>query len=495
MFKTTTAPSTPINVGENSTIDPSSRMENGHSSNETTSLLWSPQGVRKKQIVLEKNAMRNIKVLCYGLIIFELGKVLLYGVFNNETSGEIYSDDAQARTDLTVIYYRFTSVMVMILLGFAYNSVQSSDGAISNIGFTLLLTTVVIQFAVLTNSFFQSCVDGIGGYTGSLSYDIYNLQDSSFAAFAIVISSSSFGSSLAPVQMLIVALIQTIAYSILNKYLLSFLDLYDPGQIYGVHLFSATYALSFSWFIRSSRFKFDSIKEVDPSVVFLGTIFLYIFWPNFVSGHYTANSNQSQFGYVNTFTCITASTVTSFTAAFLIDNETKISTYDIRNAIVSGGIAIGGIATLRIGSYIVIIIGILASFISIATHTKLSPYLLREYHVFDASGVLGTHGMCGLFGSIVSVLVAAYKASVDSTDVSEYGNSYASQWWRQLVAIFLVIGVSFFFGCVTGMVHNISVKLINKEMEIDDDSIPENSKDGLYWLKLSETAKKLYHRD
>jgi ammonia channel protein AmtB len=192
---------------------------------------------------------------------------------------------------------------------------------------------------------------------------------------------------------------------------------------------------------------------------------------------------------------ITASTVTSFTAAFLIDNETKISTYDIRNAIVSGGIAIGGIATLRIGSYIVIIIGILASFISIATHTKLSPYLLREYHVFDASGVLGTHGMCGLFGSIVSVLVAAYKASVDSTDVSEYGNSYASQWWRQLVAIFLVIGVSFFFGCVTGMVHNISVKLINKEMEIDDDSIPENSKDGLYWLKLSETAKKLYHRD
>jgi len=161
---------------------------------------------------------------------------------------------------------------------------------------------------------------------------------------------------------------------------------------------------------------------------------------------------------------------------------------------VSGGIAIGGIATLRLGSYIVILIGITASIISIATHTKLGPYMFKELNVFDAAGVLGTHGMCGIFGAILSVIVAAYKADIKSSDVSEYGDYYASQWWRQLIAIYLVIGVSYFFGCFAGLVHNLSVKLINKEMEIGDDSIPENSKDGFYWLKLSETASRLYER-
>ncbi len=489
----TTAPTRNPDEVASRTADPSSRMENGESNESTATRI--PQRVNKNQAIVEKNARKNIKVLCYGLIIFELAMVFVYGVFNNETSGELYDDDEEAQTDLTVMYYRFTSILVMILLGFAYNSVQSADGAISNIGFTLLLTTVVVQFAILTNSFFHSCADGFGGYTGTLSYDIYELEEASFAAFACVISFSSFGSSLAPAQMIIVALIQTVAYSINSKYLLSFFDLYDPGQIYGVHLFSACFALSFSWFIRSSRFRFDAKKEVNSELTFLGTIFLYIFWPNFVSGHYTANSKQSQFGYVNTFTCITASTVTSFTAAFLLDNETKISTFDVRNAIVSGGIAIGGIATLRIGSYIVILIGIAASFVSIATHTKLGPYLLKEYNIFDASGVLGTHGMCGLFGALLSVVVAAYKADIKSTDVSEYGNNYASQWWRQFIAIYLVIAVSFFFGCFAGIIHNISVKLINKEMEIGDEMVPENSKDGFYWLKLSETAKKLYHRE
>ena len=485
MFSTT-APSR--NLDEVASREAAPSAEN----NESTALLSSQQPLNKSQLVVEKNARKNIKVLCYGLIIFQSTMAFIFGVFNHGTDGELFVDDS---TDLTILYYRFTSVMVMILLGFGYNSVQSADGAISNIGFTLLLTTVVTQFAFLTNSFFQSCINGFDGYTGYLSYTIYDLQDCSFAAFACVISFSSFGSSLAPVQMIIVALVQTLGYSLNSKYLMQLFDLYDPGQIYGIHLFSACFALSFSWFIRSSRFRFDAKKEVDSELIFLGTLFLYIFWPNFVSGTYTANSDQSQFGYVNTFTCITASTVTSFAGAFLLNNDTKINTYYVRNAIVSGGIAIGGIATLRIGSYIVILIGMAASIISIATHSMLAPYLLKEYHIFDASGVLGTHGMCGLFGAVLSVVVAAYKADIKSNDVAEYGDNYASQWWRQFVCIYVVIAISFFFGCLAGIVHNISVKLINKEMEIGDEMVPENSKDNFYWLKLSETAKKLYHQD
>jgi len=458
---------------------------------ESSSLLNPDNG--KLQLIIEKNARKNIKALCYGLIIFEVLMVILYGIFNYSTVGEVYDDTT---TDLTIMYFRYTSVLIMILFGFGFNSIYSADGAISNIGFTLLITTTVSQLAFLSDNLCSAIYNNSFGVDGSLQFNIYGLESAAYAAMACVIALTAYGNSLTPVDMLIVSCILTIGYSVNSQIAMNYFNLVDPGQIYNIHLFAAFFSLSFSWYASFPKLPYQFKHEVTSELMYLGTLFLYIFWPNFVSGSYTANSEESQRGYVNTYTCITASTITSFCVAFLIDNATKIRIFDVRNAIVSGGISVGSIATLQVSSYIIIFIGVVSAFITITSNTRIGPYLLRNYSIIDSAGVLGTHGMCGIFGAIVSVFVAAYKASYDMSDVSIYGSDYADQWWRQLVAMFVCIGIALLFGLLAGITYEFVTKTMRIKIADDDDDddndqlVPNNAKDNLYWEKLSESAKK-----
>ncbi len=469
------------------------KNSNNDSTNEATSLLNSIPN--KTQLIIEKYAQKNIKTLCYGLIIFEVIMVILYGIFNYSTAGEVFESIDQS--DLTIMYYRYTSVLIMNLIGFGFNSVQSADGAISNIGFSLLITTTMSQFAFLTDNLFSAIYNNSFGVDGSLQYNIYGLQDSAYAAMACVIAFTAYGNNLSPVDILIVSMILTFSYSLNKQYILSYFNLVDPGQIYSIHLFTAFFSIAFSWYVAFPKQIFQDKSEVVSELLFLGTLFLYIFWPNFVSTNYSANSDESQRGYVSTFTCITASTITSFCVGLLIDNSTKIRIFDVRNAIISGGIAIGSIATLQVSSYLIIIIGIASAFITITANSRLGPYLLYNFNIVDSAGIFGTHGLCGIFGAIVSVIVAAYKASYDMSDVSIYGSEYANQWYHQLVAMFICIGVAVVFGLIAGYAHKVVSKSMRFYFDIhdfDDEMIPNNSKDVLYWEKLSESAKKFrYH--
>lgn len=203
---------------------------------ESSSLLNPDHG--KLQLVIEKNARKNIKALCYGLIIFEVLMVILYGIFNYSTVGEVYGDNT---TDLTIMYYRYTSVLIMILFGFGFNSIYSADGAISNIGFTLLITTTVSQLAFLSDNLCSSIYYNSFGSDGSLQFNIYGLESAAYASMACVIALTAYGNSLTPVDMLIVSCILTIGYSINSQIVMNYFNLVDAGQIYNIHSFAALF--------------------------------------------------------------------------------------------------------------------------------------------------------------------------------------------------------------------------------------------------------------
>ena len=66
---------------------------------ESSSLLNPNHG--KLQLMIEKNARKNIKALCYGLIIFESLMCIFYGIFNYSSAGEVYYSDT---TTLSLIH-------------------------------------------------------------------------------------------------------------------------------------------------------------------------------------------------------------------------------------------------------------------------------------------------------------------------------------------------------------------------------------------------------
>ncbi len=64
---------------------------------------------------------------------------------------------------------------------------------------------------------------------------------------------------------------------------MNYFNLVDPGQIYSFHLFAALFLVSFSWYVSFRKLPYQYKNKVTSELLYLGTLFLYIFWPIIVS--------------------------------------------------------------------------------------------------------------------------------------------------------------------------------------------------------------------
>jgi len=73
--------------------------------------------------------------------------------------------------------------------------------------------------------------------------------------------------------------------------------------------------------------------------LFLGTVFLWLFWPSFNSASLTGDVQQR--AIINTILSISASCVIAFATSALTSKNNKFSMMHIQNSTLSGGVAIG----------------------------------------------------------------------------------------------------------------------------------------------------------
>lgn len=211
--------------------------------------------------------------------------------------------------------------------------------------------------------------------------------------------------------MIIIATFESFFWALNSEIIYKSLMGTDVGSTFTVHIFGATFGIVCSYFFYNE----ESLKNKDFKssyesnlAAFLGTVFLYMYWPSFNSV-YTVFGSQHR-SIVCTYLSISASTVTSASISRLITGRLDVEV--ILNATLAGGVAIGASSDLIFQPSYALLIGILSGALSSVSYMKLAPFLKEKLRLSDTCGVLNLHLTPGLFGIICSA-IAAQTADLD----------------------------------------------------------------------------------
>uniref|UniRef100_A0A0K2TU05 Ammonium transporter AmtB-like domain-containing protein n=2 Tax=Lepeophtheirus salmonis TaxID=72036 RepID=A0A0K2TU05_LEPSM len=134
----------------------------------------------------------------------------------------------------------------------------------------------------------------------------------------------------------------------------------------------------------------------------------------------------------------------------------------IQNATLAGGVAIGAAADMFVTPLGALIVGSVAGVISTLGFDYVTPFLNDKLRVHDTCGVHNLHGMPALFGSIISMIVAA-TASVDNYTEKGLAQVFPSVeekegpglGTKQLIAVVITLAIAIVGGAVTGLIMRI----------------------------------------
>jgi ammonium transporter Rh len=136
---------------------------------------------------------------------------------------------------------------------------------------------------------------------------------------------------------------------------------------------------------------------------------------------------------------------------------------DVQNATLAGGVAVGSAADLVIQPWAAILVGLCASFVSVAGYIWLQPAMERKLHLFDTCGVHNLHGMPGVLGGISGTISAAtvgatvygqniatvYPAMASVAD-GGLGRTAGEQAVAQISALLITLAIAVSTGMATG---------------------------------------------
>ena len=148
----------------------------------------------------------------------------------------------------------------------------------------------------------------------------------------------------------------------------------------------------------------NSTSGVSDILSLVGTIFLWLFWPSFNGGAFTADPIQGGRAITNTVVGLLGSCTCTFLVSGIIGG--KLTPADIQNATLAGGVAVGAIARMNIGLGWASVIGSAGGIISTLGYQYIQPFLERKIGLYDTCGVNNLHGLPGIFGSVMAIIFA-----------------------------------------------------------------------------------------
>ncbi|XP_026490301.2 ammonium transporter Rh type B [Vanessa tameamea] len=406
------------------------------------------------------------------LLVFQLILMVLYFIFVRY-GGDKHHD-----------VRGFEGTHVMIFIGFGFLMTFLKKYCYSALGFNWFLAALVIQWALLCQSFYHMTDNII--YITKLS-----LLEADIMSATVLITFGAVLGLASGLQLLFIAIVE-VAVACLNFWLVA--DIFkvaDVGGSIAIHAFGAYFGLGVSWALRSRKTKSDpatTTPTVDlggPSynsdvTAMIGSIFLWIYWPSFNSGLTNSNS-EYQRAVINTYLSLAAATVTTFVMSSVVSkHHGKLDMVHVQNSTLAGGVAVGSVCNMHIGAGGAIAIGIGAGLLSVLGYRYLTP-LLTKLNVPDTCGVNNLHGMPGIYSGLLTVLFAALATKEEygtdlfgvfsAMDDKGLGRTAASQALYQFFALLVTIVVSSAGGIITGLLARAPVLEPLKDHERYDDEI------------------------
>ncbi|NXG69291.1 RHD protein, partial [Baryphthengus martii] len=333
----------------------------------------------------------------------------------------------------------FQDVSHMVIFGFGFFLMFLRRYGFSSTGFNLLIVVVGVQCSLLIEDFLvfhlqKEHEDGLKRITKA-----------TVSMTAVVISTGAVLGKTNPVQLILMTVVEIIVFHISRWTNERILQIPENTSMMHVHLFGAYFGLAvssrFSGPLPRSEKNTSTLKSDLLSM--LGTLFLWVFWPSFNSVLLT-NKNKAIY---NTYFALTVSAVTAFLLSVLTTKDGKFRMTHVHSAVLAGGVAVGYAAQSIEYPWIAMILGLLASLITILGSYCVQRCLNPALKIHDTSGVHFTFGLPAVLGALAQVVLLVIK---NWADLSRYVNScyefhtispFPSLIYLYWICVFLPIGL------------------------------------------------------
>ncbi|KAJ8922789.1 hypothetical protein NQ315_007824 [Exocentrus adspersus] len=325
---------------------------------------------------------------------------------------------------------------------------------------------------------------------------IEHIYRADIAAAAVLISMGAVLGRTSYIQLMVMAFIEIAAYAG-NLYLgTKIFQAADAGGSIFVHTFGAYFGLAVSYVINRKK---DGSEETRSPLLesnytsdlfaILGTMFLWLFWPSFNAVELKGDDQHR--AVINTYLALTSCCTSTFAASLILTPDRKFDMVHIQNSTLAGGVAVGASANLMLQPYGAVIIGIISGVVSVVGYSRITPYLEKRWSLQDTCGVHNLHGLPGVLGTVVSVVMAAVaseetyhqslyetypaRASPTPAPTPDYhiapgvGRGAGQQAGYQLISLLVTLAVAVASGFITGFVLKWSkIGQIPSESQYDD---------------------------
>lgn len=445
--------------------------------------------------------MPAIKGVKFGTVAVLLQVIfaILFGIFADyhEEADPKTLPTGERATDLIRRYPPFQDVHVMIFIGFGFLMTFLKRYGLTAVGINFYLAALLVQWALLVRG------ATIGNIFSDASFviKIDDLITADFAAATVLISFGAVLGKTSPLQLTLMGMIEVVVAQI-NSYIChGLLHAVDAGESMYIHAFGAYFGLAVAFVLYNKHAmgheKAGSAYNNDI-VAFIGTIFLWLYWPSFNGGG--MDGDEQHRGYINTYLSLAAATIVTFGLSAFYDKHGKFSADHIQNATLAGGVAVGTAAGMPLQPWGAIVMGSVAGFISVTGFRFLSGFMAKRMRIHDTCGVHNLHGMPAILAAVAGSIVAAmsteekwgrslYEIFPDmapkenTTEFIEFhkkfpdldpghGWSSSKQGANQIFALLITLGIAIVSGLITGVLMKIPIlSQVHDEDELFEDEV------------------------
>jgi len=191
----------------------------------------------------------------------------------------------------------------------------------------------------------------------------------------------------------------------------------------------------------------------------IGTLFLWIFWPSFVS--VLADNNAQNRCVIHTVFALSSSCLMACCTSNYFRPHHKFNMVDVQNATLAGGVTIGAVADHHLGGNGALIIGSMAGMLSSVGYIFIMPFLEDAIGLYDTCGVHNLHGMPGVLGGVLSIITSSMvKSSTYGDNAGDVfgkmsgdgGRSAGKQALAQFGGLMITLIIAISSGLLTGWV-------------------------------------------
>lgn len=266
-----------------------------------------------------------------------------------------------------------------------------------------------------------------------------------FCSITLVIAIGVFLGHISTHAMLLAAALFVPAYMLNEWFMFSALEgVLDAGGSILVHVFAAYWGWGVILTLRHRAVREEPMQTTVHSIsfVWLASMLLFVLWPSFVTA--LLPPEEVLPAMINTYLALTAAVLSTYATQWLLKKTIDPLVYTY--AILAGGVAIGANVNV-VGPVTAWVIGALAGVLSALSFLYLNDWLGRRTGVLDTMGVHNLHGVPGIFGGLVAIVVAGAPGS-------------------QAVAVAAAVVIALVTGGITGLI----LKLLPGPRPVLDDA-------------------------